>query len=130
MSFKLKSGAVALFTAVGATLSFGCTTVAPSPMAQEQCERARFCTVQGVASAKRVERVWMAEVALNDGKCVRVSLPEVEIARLRGDGPKPMTLSGRVYGDPPRTDEVVTFEVNGRKIGLGTCGDFFVFIAG
>jgi hypothetical protein len=36
-----------------------------------------------------------------------------------------MTVTGWVYGQP--RDDVV-LEIQGRKIGLGECGDFFIFV--
>ena len=74
------------------------------------------------------ENAWVAHIEVGDGKCVRASLPDAEIARLRSEGPRVMTVTGRVYGDPPRAQEVAFLEVEGRTVGLGTCGDFFVFV--
>ena len=70
----------------------------------------------------------MAELTLPDGRCVRVSLPDAQIAALRAQGPRTMTVRGQVYGDPSRDEEVSSFAVAGRPVGLGTCGDFFVFV--
>lgn len=70
----------------------------------------------------------MAEFALPDGRCVAVSLPENEIELLRSSGPRPMTVTGEVYGDPSGVTEVAYMEIEGRRIGLGLCGGFFVFI--
>jgi len=113
---------------VVATFTPACVSYERPSMTYEECSRARSCTIRGLASARVAEHAWVAEVELSDGKCVRVSLPEEQLARLRAGGPRIMTVSGRVFGDPPRDVEVAYVEVEGRRIGLGTCGDFFVFV--
>jgi len=39
-----------------------------------------------------------------------------------------MTGTGEVYSDPSRVTEVAYMEIEGRKIGLGLCGGFLVFV--
>lgn len=127
MSKKLKFG-IGSAVFIAATCGGGCTTMEPSPMTYEECAGANLCTVRGMASVTRVEAVWMAEVALGGERCVRVSLSDKAISRLRRDGPQIITASGVVYRDPSRNEEVAFMEVNRRRVGLGTCGDFFVFV--
>ncbi|MEP3052470.1 MAG: hypothetical protein ABJP48_06945 [Erythrobacter sp.] len=110
----------------------GCTTTQPIlyPMTFEECAEAKFCTVSGNVTARAAEHAWMGELELPDGRCVSVSLPRAELADLRENGPRRMTVQGQVFGDPSGSIEFVTLEIEGRKIGLGLCGDFFVFVSG
>lgn len=70
----------------------------------------------------------MGRLDLPDGRCISLSLPESEIASLRQNGPRLMAVSGRVYGDPSTDQEIGWLEIEGRRVGLGLCGKFFVFI--
>ena len=70
----------------------------------------------------------MARVELPDGRCVAVSLPEEQLADLRRSGRRQMTVSGLVYGDPSASSEIASLTVEGRRIGLGLCGNFFVYV--
>jgi hypothetical protein len=112
-----------LATAVGCASS---PTVAP--MSYEECAASRHCTVSGTVSAQPAEHAWMGRLELPEGRCVSLSLPESEIAALQRDGPRIMTVSGRVYGDPSTDQEVAWLEIEGRRVGLGLCGNFFVFV--
>lgn len=103
-----------------------CTRVDRSTMNYDQCSAAQVCTVRGIAVARLVESAWMAEVQLADGRCVSVSLPDRLMSSLKHGGPRVMSITGEVFTDPPI--DVVSVEVNGRRIGLGACGDFFVFV--
>lgn len=118
----------AVLAALSPATMAGCATPPrTAPMSFEQCSAALICTVQGRLSAKMTEGVWVGEMTLSSGHCVRVSLPEREVARLRSQGPAQRTISGQVFGDPPRDVEVAFLTVSGRRVGLGTCGDFFIF---
>ena len=97
-------------------------------MSYEECAASRHCTVSGAVSAQPAEYAWMGRLELPDGRCVSVSLPASEIDTLQRDGPRHMTVSGRVYGDPSMDQEVAWLEIEGRRIGLGLCGSFFVFV--
>lgn len=115
-----------------ATLAFsatGCASLEPTSMTYESCAAARFCTIRGTVTAEPAAHAVMGRLDLGDGTCVSVSLPRAQIADLRRTGPRIMTVRGRVYGEPP-ADRVVIMEIQGRKIGLGLCGDFFVFVQG
>jgi hypothetical protein len=70
----------------------------------------------------------MGQLDLPDGRCISVSLPERALTELRKTGPKATTVSGRVFGDPSVNREITSMEIEGRKIGLGLCGNFFVFV--
>lgn len=97
-------------------------------MTFEECSSAKICTVKGIASAKLAEHAWMARVEMPDGRCIGVSLPEAQLIQLRKHGPSEMSVTGRVYGDPSVDTEIASMKVEGRVVGLGLCGDFFVFV--
>jgi hypothetical protein len=98
-------------------------------MSYEECARARFCTVSGSVTARAADHAWMGQLELPDGRCVSISLPPQVLRKLRENGPRRMTVTGQVFGDPSGNTEIATLEVQRRKIGLGLCGDFFVFVA-
>ena len=97
-------------------------------MTYEECAEASVCTVSGIVTARAADHTWMGQLALPDGRCVSISLPPREIANLRENGARRMTVTGQVFGDPSGSMEIAKLEVEGREIGLGLCGDFFVFV--
>jgi hypothetical protein len=101
--------------------------VAPNPMNYESCAASRICTVSGTITAEPAAHAVMGRLQLPGGRCVSVSLPREEIVELRRGGPKLMTVTGRVYGEPPEDQDAI-LEIQGRRIGLGLCDDFFVFV--
>ena len=110
-----------------ASLVVGCATDRGS-MTYELCATSQRCVVSGLVTATPAEHAWMGRLVLPDGRCVAISLPETDIASLRQQGPQLMTVSGRVYGDPSAETEVAYLEIEGRRVGLGLCGNFFVFV--
>ena len=104
----------------------GCETVPHDPMSYETCATARNCTIRGRMSAQAAGQALMGRLDLPDGRCVSVSLPGDFLARLEASGPVEVTVRGRVY-DMPAPD-VVSMTVEGRTVGLGLCGDFFLFV--
>ena len=103
----------------------GCETVPHDPMSYETCATARNCTIRGRMSAQSVGQALMGKLDLPDGRCVSVSLPGDFLARLEASGPVEVTVRGRVYEKPA---DVQSMTVEGRTIGLGLCGDFFLFV--
>ena len=97
-------------------------------MTYEDCAISHECTVHGTVTARAAEHAWMGQLILPDGRCISVSLPENDLAALRKTGPTEMTVTGRVFGDPSGDREVTSMEIDGRKVGLGLCGDFFLFV--
>jgi hypothetical protein len=70
---------------------------------------------------------YIGKLVLSDGKCVDVSLPQSRVRKLLDQPPHKQTVNGRVFpyvhsGD---FDEI---RVNGRLIGYGSCGDFYVYV--
>jgi hypothetical protein len=109
-------------------LASACATTSGGTTSYAECAAARACTVRGTMSARLAEGAWMGQLDLGSGTCVSVALPSRIIAELRRDGPRTMTVTGEVYGDPFESDSEIRLEIQGRKIGLGLCGDFFLFV--
>jgi hypothetical protein len=97
-------------------------------MNYETCANSRTCVVRGIAAARLAEHASTAQFDLPDGRCINVSLPPAKLERLRRNGPIEMTVTGEVYGDPSAAGEEVVLQIEGRTIGFGLCGDFFVFV--
>ena len=98
-------------------------------MTYEACGAANQCVIRGLATAQLAEHAETVELRLNDGRCVNVSLPRDRWEALRESGPTEMAIVGQVYREPEtNSGEEAILEINGRKIGFGLCGDFFVFV--
>jgi hypothetical protein len=129
----------ALSSSLGAAILVSCATiqhadptearmpVTPNPMNYESCAASRICTLSGTMTAEPAAHAVMGRLQLPEGRCVSVSLPREQIVELRRGGPKLMTVTGRVYGEPPEDQDTI-LEIQGRRIGLGLCDDFFVFV--
>jgi hypothetical protein len=102
----------------------GCETV-HEPMTYERCSSADLCTLRGHMTPVQAGQAWMGKLDLADGRCVSVSLPAQMLRELQESGGNDVTVRGRVRRVPANT-EVMTVE--GRTIGLGTCGDFILFV--
>ncbi len=119
---------VALLIAVPLLSATGCASVPRGPMTYETCATSRTCVVHGVAAARLAEHESTAQFNLPDGRCINVSLPLERFERLRRAGPIEMTVTGEVYRDPSAAGEDTVVQIEGRTVGLGLCGDFFVFV--
>lgn len=86
------------------------------------------CTVQGLVEPTPAHDSWMGIIRRADGSCTGISFPEETIVQLRRDGPRAMTVSGRVIGYPAETHRIGYLRVNGRTIGVGVCGDNFIYV--
>lgn len=115
---------------VGAlALTSGCMTPQPRPMDYETCAASSVCVLHGVATARLAEHAPTVQLDLSDGRCVNVSMPRDRLEQLRLSGPRELTVAGNVYQEPSTVDgEEAVLEINGRKIGFGLCGNFFVFV--
>ena len=102
-----------------------CETTPPASMSYEACAAARMCNIHGVISARPSGQALMGQLDLPDGRCIAVSLPGDMLAGLEQNGPAEVTLRGRVYDVPA---DVESMTVEGRTIGLGLCGRFFLFV--
>ena len=110
--------------------STGCVT-APRPVNYETCATSRVCVIRGIATAKMGEHAPTVQLDLEDGRCINASLPQERLEDLRRSGPREMTIVGNVYREPlTEGGEEAVLQINGRTIGFGLCGDFFVFVGG
>jgi len=99
-------------------------------MDYESCATSKVCTIRGIATAKIGEHAPTVELAVGDGRCINVSLPRNRWQKLKRSGPREMTITGNVYREPSNAGgEESIIVIDGRKIGFGLCGTFFVFVA-
>ena len=96
-------------------------------MTAAQCNSAHNCLLRGTFEMDSDGHAFIGRLTLKDGQCVNVSLPEAESQSLLGHPPKYRKFSGEVW-PYPHGDDVLSFLANGRKVGYGKCGDFFVFV--
>lgn len=106
----------------------GCVSAPPRPMNYETCATSSSCVVHGIATARLAEHAPTAQFDLPDGRCINVSLPPGRLEALRRNGPTEMTVTGAVYREPSAAGEEVVLQIEGRTIGFGLCGAFFVFV--
>ena len=98
-------------------------------MTYERCAASRVCVVRGIATARLAEHAPTAQLDLGNGRCINVSLPPERLEELRRRGPTEMTITGAVYWEPSGSGgEESVLEINGRRIGYGLCGRFFVYV--
>ena len=102
----------------------GCETV-HEPMSYERCSTARLCTLRGMLTPRQAGLTWMGELALPDGRCVSVSMPAQMMLELQQSGPVEVTVRGRRHEIPQGTQAMT---VEGRTIGIGSCGEFLLFV--
>jgi hypothetical protein len=90
------------------------------------CARGRDCTASGMLTMSSDGHGFIGKLELENGTCLNVSLP-VEVSReLLGQEPRQMTVVGRIYR---YVHEYQTFVlVDGRRIGEGLCGDYYLFV--
>lgn len=96
-------------------------------MSVDACKKAKHCVLQGMLSVVEIGDIKMGKLELDHGECVSVSLPSKMIELAAKQGRHKATVEGTIF--PVPTDvEVATISVNGRTIGLGQCGNFYLFI--
>jgi hypothetical protein len=92
------------------------------------CANAKKCTVRGSLEISNDGHAYIGKLTLPDRSCINVSLPLQETLIRLKHPPETMTVTG-VPMPYPHDPEVFSFEVNGRKVGYGTCpGDFYLFV--
>jgi hypothetical protein len=96
-------------------------------MTAEQCARAEICKVRGLLEMSNDGHAYIGKLHLDDGTCVNVSLPERESRRLSGQPAQMRTITGNVF-PYVQEDTFIEYRVNGRQIGYGLCGSYFVFV--
>jgi hypothetical protein len=112
-----------------ALLPVACAATSPPIVAKgtADCEAASACEVRGLLEMGNDGHGYIGTVRLDDGSCINVSLPERQSRSIQGQPPRRMSLIGKVVPFPYGED-VLSFKVNGRKVGYGRCGSYFVFV--
>jgi len=64
-------------------------------------------------------------LTFNDGTCINVSLPNSESRELYRKPARVRTVTGRTYPFVFADEEI---RVGGRKVGLGRCGPYYIFV--
>jgi hypothetical protein len=125
----MKSGVGGCLVAIVLPLVGACATQQPPTRAQTAaaCRDAFICQVTGSLEMSSDGHGYIGVLKLDDGSCINVSLPEKVSQRLRGRAPERMTLTGRVLPFP-QGENILTLKVNGRRVGYGRCGAFYVFV--
>lgn len=122
-------GSTVLYALALSTALTGCAhkVGAELPMTIEQCRQAKRCVIGGELSVAQIGGVTMGKLQLEGGSCVSASLPLAMIETLEKSGTRQTVLSGTIFPIP--TDiEVASISVNQRKIGLGICGNFYLYV--
>lgn len=120
-------------TSIGAivlsALLWSCSTpiVSNEAMTFDQCSQADYCRISGKLSIREVDHVKMGRLDLEDGTCINVSLPTSEVTRLELIGIELTTIEGRVFPATSGSD-FVSLTVNGRRVGITHCGNFYVYV--
>ena len=98
-----------------------------SPMTLQDCRKAKKCVIRGTLSVVQLGEVMMGKLMLPEGECLSVSLPSSMVDSLVRSGPRQETVAGTIFPVPDDI-EVATIAVNGRQIGLGQCGNLYLYV--
>ncbi len=105
---------------------------APAPVAEsmtyEECQHASRCQISGVLHLRSVDLVQMGRLNLDDGRCINVSLPDNMIEELGRRMPKRQVIKGRVFIGGHRDESAWSMVIEGRKVAISQCGDFYIFV--
>ena len=93
----------------------------------QECARAQTCRIRGTLDVRLVGHVEMGRLALGSGECINVSLPSGDVRRLRRQGSITVVVEGTVF-PAPLGEEIADYRVNQRRIGLGQCANFFLYV--
>ncbi|UTW53822.1 hypothetical protein [Kordiimonas sp. SCSIO 12610] len=97
-------------------------------MSYDECSSSSYCYLNGVLNVTQVNHVRMGHLLGEDGKCINVSIPKKLIKQIEKYGPMKMQIEGRVFPGSEWDETIKTLEVNGRRVGVSQCGDFYVFV--
>lgn len=113
---------------VSVILIVGCTSHETKlNMTAQQCEEAKKCKVSGSLAIKSDGHGFIGELSLEDGSCIDVSVPNNFSERYRDQPAQMLQLEGPVF-PYPNGEDIIELKINGRKIGVGLCGNFYVFV--
>jgi len=97
-------------------------------MTYNDCAKSRICNIRGQASVKYIDHVKMINLKTSSGDCVNISVPNESIMAFKNrDSLGTKTYTGHVFYLTKASDEVAV-TINGRRIGVGECSDFIVFV--
>ena len=99
-------------------------------LSKEECREASTCELVGRLTRSSDGHAWIGRLTLDSGECVNVSTPDDLMEQLGDTGEVNARLVGSSirYPDFASGPVITRFVINGREIGIGRCGDFFVFI--
>lgn len=114
---------------VSITLGLGAckTTSETNAMTVTECEHSHVCTLQGLLEMSNDGHAYIGKMNVDGGGCVNVSLSEKQSKRMTGRPPQRKTITGRVLPYPHDLG-FIEYRVNGRQIGYGKCGDYYIFV--
>lgn len=107
----------------------GCSnTKAPGThMSKKECEISKKCTASGMLEMSSDGHAFIGKLILGDGSCINVSLSDSVSKSLLGKSESYYVVHGFVF-PYPASEDILRFEVNGRDIGFGLCGPFYIFV--
>lgn len=118
-----------IFSVMVVSTLAACSTTKDKEMTPSDCRKARHCTITGTASIEEIRHVKMLKLVVSDGSCIHVSINNEKISKYEKEPGKQVTVTGEVFPVPPTDDESLAFiKVNNRRIGWGSCSDFYIFI--
>ena len=96
-------------------------------MSYDECSVADYCSATGTMTIREVDHVKMGRLQLNDEQCINVSLPNRDVRRIERSSGEYISLEGRVFRGS-RDATLTSLEINGRRVGLSQCGNFYIFV--
>jgi len=119
------------------TIAAGCATIArpPACVSAEQFVQCKECTASGMLEMSSDGHGFIGRLTLGNGDCLNVSLSPRRSRALLGRPAQQVTVSGQVLPYPEVSLDsqdseylVLSYSVNGRKVGQGRCGKYFLFV--
>lgn len=119
------------------TIATGCATAArpPACVSAEQFIQCKECTASGMLDMSSDGHGFIGRLTLDNGDCLNVSLSTSRSRSLLGRPAQHVTVSGQVLPYPEislssQDSEylALSYSVQGRKVGRGRCGEYFLFV--
>ena len=99
-------------------------------MSYEECAGKDHCILQGQFSIVEVDHVFMGQLILSSGECVNISLSDRQLHANRRNVDKQTAFQGDRLPVPVGLGEVDFLEVDGRRVGINLCGNYYLFVDG
>lgn len=90
------------------------------------CHVGLECRLTGRIDIDEVSHVRMGKMLFNNGSCINISMPK-RLIEYYMFNPAVVTIEG-VLRPGVGGDDVLFLIVGGRKVGLGGCGDVFLYV--